>query len=223
MRGPWMPGSAYALPVHPESRPEAVTALYTAIADAYTQRYFSDLSDAWIVEELVAALAPISRVLDVGCGPGTFTRYLAGRGLHAEGIDLSPDMLRIAGERVPEATFRQMDMRVLAYPDGTFDGVLAAYSLIHIPDAEVVAVLAEFRRVLRPGGVLLVLGQRGASDHVEDDPLAPGERVFVNFLDAEALRRDLVEAGFWIHRLEQAGSADAESMSAGIVWALGER
>jgi len=132
--------------------PEHVKQLYSVIAQDYTDRYFGDLSDAPIVDELISRLPPGARVLDAGCGPGTFTRYLSNKGFLAEGIDLSPAMLAAALEGVPQCSFREMDMRSLAYHDGAFAGVLAAYSLIHIPTTDLPRVLGELHRVLQPGG-----------------------------------------------------------------------
>lgn len=95
------------------------------------------------------------RVLDVGCGPGHLTAHLAGLGLDATGVDLSPAMVRRARLDHPGVQFETASMTDLPAADGSLAGVLAWYSLIHAPDDVVVGVLAGFARALRPGGLLL--------------------------------------------------------------------
>ena len=203
-----------------DSNTEDLQRLYSKIADKYTERYFGDLSDAPIIDSLVAQLSPNARVLDVGCGPGHFTAYLRSKGLAAEGIDMSPEMLAHAQKRVPEATFRQMDLRGLRYPDSVFGGVLAAYSLIHIASLEMKDALDELHRVLSANGLLLVIGQIGESDHIEDDPLAPGENVFVNFFSEERLRDYLEVSNFEVVDLAIKQSDDPTGMSKTVISAL---
>nr|WP_245961950.1 class I SAM-dependent methyltransferase [Quadrisphaera granulorum] len=95
-------------------------------------------------------------MLDVGCGPGHFTAHLARLGVDAVGVDLSPGMVRRAQRDHADVHFEVGSMASLTAGDGTLAGILAWYSLIHAPDDDVVAVLGEFYRALRPGGILLV-------------------------------------------------------------------
>lgn len=94
-------------------------------------------------------------VADVGCGPGHVTAYLAGLGLDARGVDLSPVMIELARREHPALRFEVASMTSLGLPDASLGGVLAWYSLIHVPEAELAGVLAGFARALRPGGVVL--------------------------------------------------------------------
>lgn len=95
-------------------------------------------------------------VADVGCGPGYVTRRLNDLGVDAFGIDLSPEMIAIARRDHPDLRFEVGTMTDLDLPDHSVAGVLAFWSVIHIPDHAVPRVFAQFRRVLRPGGPLLV-------------------------------------------------------------------
>ncbi|HEX2894677.1 MAG TPA: class I SAM-dependent methyltransferase [Marmoricola sp.] len=95
-------------------------------------------------------------VADVGCGPGYVTRHLSDLGVDAFGIDLSPEMIAIARRDHPDLSFRVGTMTDLDLPEHSLAGVLAFWSVIHVPDDAVPGVFEQFRRVLRPGGPLLV-------------------------------------------------------------------
>jgi SAM-dependent methyltransferase len=95
-------------------------------------------------------------VADVGCGPGYVTRHLHDLGVDAFGIDLSPEMIAIARHDHPDLGFEVGSMTDLPLADRSVGGVLAFWSVIHIPDAAVPGVFDEFWRVLRPGGPVLV-------------------------------------------------------------------
>ncbi|MEU7477995.1 class I SAM-dependent methyltransferase [Lentzea sp. NPDC042327] len=91
-------------------------------------------------------------VADVGCGPGDVTALLHGLGADAFGIDLSPAMVALARRNHPGLRF---EVGSMTDPLGDrVGGVLAWWSLIHVPDELVPVVLGHFRDALRPGGLL---------------------------------------------------------------------
>ncbi|MEV4623799.1 class I SAM-dependent methyltransferase [Asanoa sp. NPDC049573] len=100
-------------------------------------------------------------VLDVGCGPGRTTGFLHELGVDIAGLDLSPEFLAIARAENPGLRFDEGSILALNHPPSTFAGLLANYSLIHIPDETLPEVLAGFHRALRPGGHLWVAFQVG--------------------------------------------------------------
>ena len=90
------------------------------------------------------------------------TAFLAGLGLDAAGIDLSGQMVAQARARHPDLEFSAGSMTALPAPDGSWDGLICFYALIHmIEDADVRNALAEFRRVLADGGLLLLAVHAG--------------------------------------------------------------
>jgi SAM-dependent methyltransferase len=95
-------------------------------------------------------------VADVGCGPGHVTAHLHGLGVDAFGIDLSPGMVEVARRDHPGLRFEVGSMTDLDLADGSAAGLLAFWSLVHMPDEAVPAVFEHFLRVLRPGGPLLI-------------------------------------------------------------------
>jgi ubiquinone/menaquinone biosynthesis C-methylase UbiE len=118
-------------------------------------------SEVAVRDEYVGLLGvvPGERVLDIGCGSGAATRTLARRvvpGGRVVGLDASAALLKVARELAEEAglgesiEFKVGDGRALPFPDASFDCVLAATTLSHVPDPE--RALAEMVRVTRPGG-----------------------------------------------------------------------
>lgn len=98
------------------------------------------------------------RFLEAGVGSGS-ALPLYGPNVSLVGVDLSHDMLKIARERVAKGLANveaivEMDLMALAFPDGSFDGVVCMFTITAVPDAA--AVMAEFARVVRPGGVVMV-------------------------------------------------------------------
>jgi SAM-dependent methyltransferase len=101
-----------------------------------------------------AALAglPVGVAVDAACGTGRHATYLAALGHRVIGVDSSPDMLAVARTKLPDAELHLGDLHQLPVADGAADLVLCALALNHVPD--LAPALAEFVRVLRPGGHL---------------------------------------------------------------------
>ncbi|MDQ4213908.1 class I SAM-dependent methyltransferase [Microbacterium capsulatum] len=130
-------------------------------------------------------------LLDAGCGPGQWTAVLSEGGRDVIGVDLSTEFLAAARERHPGVRFEAASMRELPFPDGSFGGILAWYSLIHLPPADLPAVLAELSRVTAAGGRILIGFFDGTPGEEFAHAVAPAY-----FWSAEALGALLDDAGF---------------------------
>ncbi len=145
---------------------DAVRAAYNGSAARYAELFADPLLRDYPVERaLLAAFAELVRtsgglpVADLGCGPGYLTAHLSSLGLAAFGVDLSPAMIGLARAAHPELRFEvgSMDaLGALGVADGSLGGVLSRYSIIHLSPERLPVVVAEFGRVLAPGGHLLV-------------------------------------------------------------------
>jgi SAM-dependent methyltransferase len=126
----------------------------------------------WQLAERAAFLrrlqqANCTRVLEIGAGTGHDSLFFASHGLDVVATDMSPAMVARCEAKGLDA--RVMDFSQLDFPAESFDAVYAMNCLLHVPNAELPAVLASIARVLRPGG-LFFLGVYGASEHAEEGP-----------------------------------------------------
>lgn len=131
-------------------------------SDLWTERArdWADVMEGWngwgisvyrhVLQHL--AVGPGTRILDVGCGAGRFSRIAADCGATVCGLDATPAFVEIARERVPGGDFRVGDMEALPWPDDSFDVVTGFNSFFIAGD--MVNALREARRVARPGATV---------------------------------------------------------------------
>lgn len=189
----------------PEARDGRVRRTYGAVAEAYAEHLAHELEglafERWLLER-VAAEAP-GPVIEVGCGPGHVTAFLAASGADARGLDLTPEMVEVARRLHPDVRYDVGDLRRLMRPESAagWGAVLAWYSLIHLADSELPAALEALVRPLAPGGLLVLAMQAG------DDVRRLTEWFGVGDLALDFVRRDpdTVVAG-----VQAAGLTDVE-------------
>ena len=135
-------------------------------------------------------------VADLGCGPGRIAGYLAGLGMDVTGIDLSPGMVDVARREHPGLRFEVASMAALPFADAELAGALAWYSIIHTPEERQGELFAEFARVVRPGGLLLLAFQVG--DDAVHLTHAYGHDIDLHTRrqNPERVREHLIDAGF---------------------------
>ncbi|MHA6761531.1 class I SAM-dependent DNA methyltransferase [Streptacidiphilus sp. PAMC 29251] len=176
---------------------------YDAAAPLYAQQFRDELRDRPLDRAMLSAFAEVARaggdgrVADLGCGPGHITAHLDELGLAAFGVDASSAMVELARQAHPGLRFDVGSMAALDIADGTLDGVLARWSIIHTPPRELPVILAEFHRVLAPGGHLLVGFSAGDGPshptQVFDHAVAPAYRWSPDHLAALLRKAGLAE------------------------------
>lgn len=132
----------------------ATRSSYDTIAVDYAEHFRDEMARKPVELSALSLFASVvdGPVLEVGCGTGLVTAELVKLGVDVSGLDLSPGMLEVARRQLPDVRFEVGSMLELPHPDGSFGGVAAWYSTIHVPDDLLPAALAELARVLRPGG-----------------------------------------------------------------------
>lgn len=149
---------------------------------------------------------PAGTALDAACGTGRYAEHLAALGHSVVGVDNSPDLLACARERVPGATFLPGDLHRLPLADDSMDLVVTALALVHVPSPA--PVLAEFARVLRPGGHLVIsdvhheLVLLGSVVHAPGPDGEPGLTPTYRHTPGDYLRAALA-AGLRVRRCEE--------------------
>lgn len=158
---------------------------YDTIAAYYAEWIRAELTARPLDRAMLAAFAELVRsagcgpIADIGCGPGRVTAHLNELGAAVFGIDLSPHMVAQARQAHPNLRFEVGSMLDLDLPDSALGGIVAWYSIIHIPDERLPRVFAEFQRVLAAGGYLLLAFQIG--DEVSRRTESAGYPVSLDF------------------------------------------
>jgi cyclopropane fatty-acyl-phospholipid synthase-like methyltransferase len=177
---------------------------YDAIADRYDlviranrgpETYFRSFLDG-----ILARIPPNGRVLDMGCGAGSITYELARRA-RVVGLDRSAVQLALARDAAPNALLMRADMAEVQFTHGSFDAIVAFWTLIHVRRDRHRSVFAHIHDWLKPGGFLAgTLGTSDSPEDVDDDFF--GSPMYWSHFDAETTRRMLQDAGFELEQAE---------------------
>ena len=201
-----------------EARDQRVRSSYDAVAATYADHLVDELAgglelERWLLDR-VAAYADGGPVVEVGCGPGHVTAYLAEAGADASGLDLSPAMVEQARRRFPDGDYRVGDLRRLIRPTSApgWSAVLAWYSLIHLASSELPEAIAGLVRPLVPGGWLVLALHAGSEVHHVDE-------WFDTEVDLDFVLHDRPSV---VALVEAAGLTDLEWYHRGPVQARGE-
>jgi ubiquinone/menaquinone biosynthesis C-methylase UbiE len=187
-----------------DPKTEELRAAHDVLAEFYAERFANALDEMpadravlGLFTDLLLVGGPGSAVGDIGCGTGRLDTYLAARGLAPHGVDLSPEMVRVARRDHPGFPFDVADLRDLPFASSSLAGVVCWYSLMYLTPADRPHAFGELARVVRPGGYLATAFKAG------DDAVRRGGRTTglgiefdVYWLSPEEMERRLTDAGF---------------------------
>lgn len=192
-----------------QARDERVRAAYGAVADAYADALVDELADLpferWLLHHVIR-LADDHPIVEVGCGPGHITAFLADAGVDATGLDLTPAMIDEARRRFPDGDYAVGDLRTLMRPrtDVGWGAVLAWYSLVHLAASELPGAVAALARPTRPGGWVVLALHTGDGIRRLDEWFGRPVTLDVVLHDPAAVRNAVEQAGLvdveWYHR-----------------------
>jgi len=168
---------------------------YNTIASRYLAERRQDSEDVRLLDEFIARLPADGQVLDAGCGAGIPISQRLSAHFRVTGVDFSEAQIELAKKHVPNAEFICQDMTELDFPENAFDGICSYYAIIHIPREEHRPLLADFHRMLKPGGsALLCLGAEHLIDDIDENYL--GTRMYWSHYDTDTYLRMLNDCGF---------------------------
>jgi SAM-dependent methyltransferase len=173
---------------------------YDQVAAKYAEKFKDEMDykpfDRDCLDRLAREVGNLGPICDMGCGPGQIALYLHRQGVATLGVDLSPRMIAEAQRLNPDIHFHQGDMLCLPDADDSWGGIAAFYCIIHIPREEIVDALREMKRVLKPGGVLLVTFHIGDEIKHLDEWWEKSVNLDFAFYLAEEMETWLKEAGY---------------------------
>lgn len=176
---------------------------YDTVADSYAGQTRAALDGTPYVRAALALFTDLvsagggGPVADVGCGPGHVTAHLHDSGLDAFGIDLSPVMIDVARREHPGLRFEVGSMTDLPLADASVAGLVAFWSLIHLPDHVLPGVFGHFRKALRPGGPLLLGFHAGETSRLKTEGYGGHPmKVYVHRRQPAFVAAALRDAGF---------------------------
>ncbi len=177
----------------------------------YTREFRTSTSlsgfEAIMFTRLVEKLREGDSVIDLGCGAGVpYDSYLAGKGYGVLGIDFSSKHIAQARENVPGASFVLADYTAINLPDSAFGGLLALYTLFHVPRAEHEQILRKMHGSLKNGGVALITLGTSGFEYSEENNWAGSPVMAWSSWPPETYYEMLSGAGFSILRKKYEGN-----------------
>jgi ubiquinone/menaquinone biosynthesis C-methylase UbiE len=176
---------------------QATRAAYDTVAVDYAELLRDELDAKALDRAMLAGFAETVRgpVADLGCGPGRVTAHLHDLGVHAFGVDLSPQMIEVARRAHPQLRFDVGSMTALDLADQSLGGIVAWYSIVHTPPEQLPTVFSEFHRVLGPGGQLLLAFKAGDQHRHLDQAYGHELSLDVYWLPSDDVAELLRQAG----------------------------
>lgn len=178
---------------------------YDQVAAEYAEKFKDEMDhkpfDRDCLDRLAREVGDLGPICDLGCGPGQIARYLHRQGVETLGVDLSPCMVAEAQRLNPDIHFHQGDMLCLPDAGHSWGGIAAFYCIIHIPREQVVDALREMKRVLKPGGMLLVTFHIGDEIKRLDEWWEKPVNLDFAFYQPDEMKTWLQEAGFELEEI----------------------
>jgi ubiquinone/menaquinone biosynthesis C-methylase UbiE len=161
------------------------------------------------VNMFISYLYKNSKILDIGCGPGHYSKYFDKCGYDVTGIDFSNSMISIARKLCTNVNFVQKDMRNLDFKEKSFDALWVCASFPHIPKIHSYSILNDFKRLLKKNGILFINAIIGNEDYriensCETNTIFEGVgRYFQWYPNKETVSNMLREVGFKVDKTSE--------------------
>jgi ubiquinone/menaquinone biosynthesis C-methylase UbiE len=170
---------------------------YDQTADAYRKNTLKLQTDPK-ADRFLSYLGVGSKILDLGCGPGRDAKFFAERGYQVTGVDISPKMISLAKNSLPEGDFLVSDIESLQLNQSSFDAIWASASLLHVSKKAMPAVLTNLYEALKEGGVFYLSMKKGNGEECTPDHRYGGVEKVWNYVSEDELTHLLTDHGFKI-------------------------
>ncbi len=153
--------------------------------------------DSWL-NSFVRSLRKDDRVLELGCGDGLPVAQFLSQNHRYLGVDISPKQVALACCSVPGGSFEVADMTKLSFQEGAFAGIVALYSLIHVPIEQQSALIKAMYKWLKADGCILAIVGATAWTGIERDWIVAGTTMYWSHADTNTYIKWFSSAGFTI-------------------------
>ena len=152
-------------------------------AEAYAAKFSELTLYRHAFEEFARLLQNDQHILDVGCGPGNVAKFLLSTNdtLKITGVDFAPEMIALAKQKVPSATFNVQDMRTIDFPPACFDAIVASFCLPFLYNDEAALFIETLATMLRTAGYLYLSTMEGDGWRYEKTSFGGDTTFFFNY------------------------------------------
>ena len=188
---------------------ESVKKDYNLIANQYFEEFGTIIDDMELINKFESYLKDNSSIIDLGGGTGKLTDYLNQKGYDAICYDFSENMMNIAKKEYPNISYILDDIINIKnhFKEKTIDGIIAMYSLFHIPKKEIKQLFKDINDILKEDGIFCFSLQLGNGELFADEPYLKenGKNVlYINYFTKEQIYNLLDESGFMgIYEIER--------------------
>ena len=181
---------------------------YNLVARKYHELFHDELKekayDRELLDGFAGRLPKGAFVCDAGCGPsGHIGRYLTDKGVRVVGVDVSDRCVELARKHNPGMRFERQDIGAMTFASGSFDGVVAYYSIIDTPKRHMERIFREFQRVLKPAGALLVVVKAGTEEGYIYDLLGLKTEIYFTLFSEKEIGDYFTKCGFRLDFLDR--------------------